>query len=454
MRIFLLHRHVKTETLSDYLDGQLSPSAQRRVANHLESCPQCQRELQELRSTISHLRELPQQVPTRSFTFTAPPSRVFTTSPSPTMWVPTWAYAGAASLAGLALALLVLVDATGFPTSSTSQISGRVTAQSYTSFEDASAEKEAAPAGPDQYPSAPIPQAAPAEELPVVPATPAAASAVQSEVATEQEKKIEVEITSTPAPAALAQAKSPAAAPTPPSPALATAHVTPAAQPPETRETALTPTSPALAVAEVTAATQPLEVPGSPATPTPSLSGQAAEVDAPGPARRAAGGGTGISRPSGPPPPLVMTPGPASATPAVLPTKVPPPTGARPTPGREEQNQPTAEAGDRVRLAAVPGPDSGPMPEERAGPAGAAGPPSLGPEGQTGNAGPPSQGAESVGPGLTDSAIDSPREVVAPRRRESGSRWRAAQGIAAALALIFIGGLIYEVRRDRRSALL
>ena len=428
MRIFLLHRHVKTETLSDYLDGQLSPSAQRRVANHLESCAQCQRELQELRSTISYLRELPQQVPTRSFTFTAPPSRVFTTSPSPTMWVPAWAYAGAASLAGLALALLVLVDATGFPTSSTSQISGRVTAQSYTPLEEASAEKQAATAGPDQYPSAPIPQEAPAEALPVIPATPAAASAVQSEVAAEQEKKIAAEITSTPAPAALAQAETPAAA--------------------------LTPTSPALAVAEVTAATQPLEVPGSPATPTPSLPGQAAEPDATRPARRAAGGGTGISRPSGPPPPLVMTPGPASTTPAVLPTKVPPPTGARPTPGREEQDQPTAEAGDRVRVAAVPGPDSGPMPEERAGPAGAAGPPSLGPEGQAGNAVPASQGAESVGPGLADSAIDSPREVVAPRRMESGSRWRAAQGIAAALALIFIGGLIYEVRRDRRSALL
>ncbi len=411
MRFFLPHRHVKTETLSDYLDGQLSPSAQRRVANHLESCAQCQRELQELRSTISYLRELPQQVPTRSFTFTAPPSRVFTTSPSPTMWVPAWAYAGAASLAGLALALLVLVDATGFPTSSTSQISGRTTSQSYTS-EEASAEK----------------QASPAEELPVVPATPAAASAVQSEVATEQEKKIEADITSTPAPAALAQAKAPAAA--------------------------LTPTSPMMAVKGVTAATQPLEASGSLATPTPSLPGQAAEVDATGPARRAASGGAAIPEPSGPPPPLVMTPGPASATPADLPTKVPPPTGARPTPGREEQDQPTAEAGGRVRLAAVPGPDSGPMPEEPAGPAGAAGPPSLGPEGQAGNAGPASQGAESVGPGLADSAIDSPREVVAPRRMESGSRWRAAQGIAAALALIFIGGLIYEVRRDRRSALL
>ena len=368
-----------------------------------------------MRSTISYLRELPQQVPTHSFTFTAPPSRVFTTSPSPTMWVPAWAYAGAASLAGLALALLVLVDATGFPTSSTSQTSGRVTAQSYTSFGDALAEKQAAPAGPDQYPSAPIPQAAPAEALPivpVVPATPAAASAVQSEVAAAQEKKIVAEIPSTPAPAALAQAEAPAAAPTP--------------------------TSPMLAVAEVTAATEPLEAPGSPATPTPSLSGQAAEVDATGPARRAAGGGAAVSGPSGLPPPLVITPAPA--TPAVLPTKVPPPTGARPTPGREEQDQPTAEAGDRVRLAAVPGSDSGPMPEEQAGPAGPAGP--------------PSQGAESVGPGLADSAIDSRREVVAPRRMESGSRWRVAQGIAAALALIFIGGLLYEVRRDRHSALL
>jgi anti-sigma factor RsiW len=46
--------------LSEYLERDLDPDRRSRIAAHLESCTSCQSELQELRSTISLLRRLPE----------------------------------------------------------------------------------------------------------------------------------------------------------------------------------------------------------------------------------------------------------------------------------------------------------------------------------------------------------------------------------------------------------
>jgi len=46
--------------LSEYLERDLDPDRRSRIAAHLESCAACQGELQELRSTISLLRRLPE----------------------------------------------------------------------------------------------------------------------------------------------------------------------------------------------------------------------------------------------------------------------------------------------------------------------------------------------------------------------------------------------------------
>ena len=59
-------QHLDPETLSTYIDGELSPEETEAVESHLSSCAQCQRELQELRG-VSHLvRELPQYTPRQS----------------------------------------------------------------------------------------------------------------------------------------------------------------------------------------------------------------------------------------------------------------------------------------------------------------------------------------------------------------------------------------------------
>jgi anti-sigma factor RsiW len=116
MWTFRKHRHLKLETLSEYLDGRLHSAAREKVARGLESCASCREELESLRATALLLQDLPEvQVP-RAFTLAGPPPERVTEQPSVHLRMPNWAYAGAASLAGLALAVLVSADATGLLT--------------------------------------------------------------------------------------------------------------------------------------------------------------------------------------------------------------------------------------------------------------------------------------------------------------------------------------------------
>jgi anti-sigma factor RsiW len=47
------------ELLTDYLEGALDPALQRRVEAHLDVCPPCIDFLEQLRSTINSLDQLP-----------------------------------------------------------------------------------------------------------------------------------------------------------------------------------------------------------------------------------------------------------------------------------------------------------------------------------------------------------------------------------------------------------
>lgn len=60
------HRKVR-ESLSAYLDGELSPAQARAVESHLAGCGSCREELEGLRSVAHTLRSLPEVDPPRSF---------------------------------------------------------------------------------------------------------------------------------------------------------------------------------------------------------------------------------------------------------------------------------------------------------------------------------------------------------------------------------------------------
>ena len=92
MNIFRLqHKHLNPKTLAEYLDGRLAGTAMARVDQRLTSCATCRDELDSLRATVSLLKQLPQVVPTRSFTMATPPPQPALPQPSPLFRMPQWA---------------------------------------------------------------------------------------------------------------------------------------------------------------------------------------------------------------------------------------------------------------------------------------------------------------------------------------------------------------------------
>jgi anti-sigma factor RsiW len=57
------HAHIPcievVELVSDYLDGNLDPATERRVAAHLELCPPCVTYIEQVRQTVAALGRLP-----------------------------------------------------------------------------------------------------------------------------------------------------------------------------------------------------------------------------------------------------------------------------------------------------------------------------------------------------------------------------------------------------------
>ncbi|MBT4496195.1 MAG: zf-HC2 domain-containing protein [Gemmatimonadetes bacterium] len=100
------------EQLLDYLYKELEPKAHRALESHLESCPDCRRELEELGGTTRLLRTWPDEESHLNLVFVAEEAEKGKHS-LPT-WLTTaawrrWAFGLAGSLA-VALLLLALVD--------------------------------------------------------------------------------------------------------------------------------------------------------------------------------------------------------------------------------------------------------------------------------------------------------------------------------------------------------
>ena len=107
------HQHITADTLSEYLDGRIDGPALARLERQLAACGVCRDELESLQATVMLLRDLPVEVPGRSFIMAAPPPEPAPFRPSPPARVPQWVYAGAASMAAILLAVLVTADTTG-----------------------------------------------------------------------------------------------------------------------------------------------------------------------------------------------------------------------------------------------------------------------------------------------------------------------------------------------------
>ncbi len=108
------------ESLSAYLDGELTPAEKSRVEQHLQECQACAQNLATLRQTVSLLKELPEKRAPRSFAV-----RPATVKAKRAAAPPAWGYGllkGATALAALLLVLLVggdlAIHFVGFPLAS------------------------------------------------------------------------------------------------------------------------------------------------------------------------------------------------------------------------------------------------------------------------------------------------------------------------------------------------
>ena len=107
------HKHIGQGTLSEHLDGRLRGRPLERVERQLGECDACRHNLAELQATVAVMRQMPMEAPRRSFVMSAPPPEPVRVRPALALRAPNWVYAGAASVAALALAITVSVDVTG-----------------------------------------------------------------------------------------------------------------------------------------------------------------------------------------------------------------------------------------------------------------------------------------------------------------------------------------------------
>lgn len=107
--MFWFDRHRRfRDQLSAYIDGALDPAAARRLEAHLGECEGCRAELEQLRSTVAALRELPEAEAPRSFALS--PERAAVRRPAvPAAPLAFGARIAAAGVA-VALAAVLVVD--------------------------------------------------------------------------------------------------------------------------------------------------------------------------------------------------------------------------------------------------------------------------------------------------------------------------------------------------------
>ncbi len=98
------HRRLRNQ-LSAYIDGALDLAAARRLEAHLGECRGCRREMEQLRSTVAALQELPEARVPRSFTLS--PERA--AAPRPSTPAAPLAFGARIAVAGVAVALAAVL---------------------------------------------------------------------------------------------------------------------------------------------------------------------------------------------------------------------------------------------------------------------------------------------------------------------------------------------------------
>ena len=191
------HKHIGRDTLSEYLDGRLQGRPLERVERRLGECDACRQDLAELRATVAMMQGLPMEAPRRSFVMSAPPPEPVRAGPmrgrpNLALRAPNWVYAGAASVAALALAVTIAVDATGGLTSdplrrdvettalATAATSDQLTVTSRLPSEPGPPVESAARSGTETTPETAATSGEDAAPPPLAAAAPAAATAEQS----------------------------------------------------------------------------------------------------------------------------------------------------------------------------------------------------------------------------------------------------------------------------------
>lgn len=104
--MFLFDRHRRLrDRLSAYIDGALDPDGARRLEAHLGECSRCRAELEQLRSTVAALQELPEAQVPRSFVLS--PERA--AAPRPSTTATSLAFGARIAAAGVAAALAAIL---------------------------------------------------------------------------------------------------------------------------------------------------------------------------------------------------------------------------------------------------------------------------------------------------------------------------------------------------------
>jgi hypothetical protein len=103
-----LNKHARTRgRLSQYIDATLSPPETAALEAHLATCEDCRHALDDLRSTVSAVRDLPQVETPRSFSLT--PQMLERRSAAPTPSAPRFAVGMRMASAAVAVVLAVVV---------------------------------------------------------------------------------------------------------------------------------------------------------------------------------------------------------------------------------------------------------------------------------------------------------------------------------------------------------
>ena len=159
---------MSADRLADYVSGRSTRQESSRIEGALEKCDQCREELESLQETRSLLQALPDFALPRSFVLPAAPAHIPASGPARSViaWpgVPVWAYAGAASVAAVAIFLFVATDGGGWlPGGQATQSSDPASELAMVVSESTS--EAAAPASAQQMAADHLPQ----EELAAVP---------------------------------------------------------------------------------------------------------------------------------------------------------------------------------------------------------------------------------------------------------------------------------------------